>query len=124
MAQVIERSRAQLVLAGESCAAVLKKAVSEISARQRPRILGLAQLARGRPIKSGTFVHLPPRRWRCRAIATARRPHGQRQNGAISRTTTPVGGAVNRPNNAKAPIMRSVWAMNQLASADFHALSC
>jgi non-ribosomal peptide synthetase component F len=60
MAQVIERSRAQLVLAGESCAAVLKKAVSEISARQRPRILGLAQLARGRPIKSGTFVRPAP----------------------------------------------------------------
>jgi amino acid adenylation domain-containing protein len=60
MAQVIERSRAKLVLAGEGCAAVLKKAVSEIPARQRPRIRGLAQLARGKPIKAGTLVRPAP----------------------------------------------------------------
>src|SRR5262249_17857614 len=49
LTQIIQHSRAPLVLAGQGCAAVLEKAVSGMPARVRPQILSLAGLTPAMP---------------------------------------------------------------------------
>jgi amino acid adenylation domain-containing protein len=49
LTQIIQHSRAPLVLAGQGCAAVLEKAVAGMPARGRPQILSLAGLTRATP---------------------------------------------------------------------------
>ena len=49
LAQVMRHSRAPLVLAGESCAAVVRDVLSEIPARLRPRVRALQGLYRAAP---------------------------------------------------------------------------
>lgn len=60
LAQIIQHSRAPLVLAGEGGAAALKTALSGMAARARPRILSLPALARAVPRRALAPVRPAP----------------------------------------------------------------
>jgi amino acid adenylation domain-containing protein len=49
LVQIIQHSRTPLVLAGYGCTAVLEKALSEMPARRRPKVLSLPKLAQASP---------------------------------------------------------------------------
>src|SRR5262249_26228129 len=60
IAQISERSRATVIVAGESCVAAVDDAVSRLAESERPKVLSFATLAQGEPLDRKTLVRSAP----------------------------------------------------------------
>ena len=60
LAQIIQHSRTPLVLAGYGGTAVIEKALSEVPARRRPKVLSLSKLAQASPCSPYPVVRSAP----------------------------------------------------------------